>query len=468
MANWAELPEVVLGQILSYVDILDKFCVNKTCKAWALASFRPEAWRNLRISGDKLCLQISCNMMCLDEMISDVQICTELLTFISKGSPAMKHFQIMLCRWFDVKILEIVVSHCKNLIELEVAIWPNTREKLDQKVFEILHSFLSQKHTLQVVRIYDVPVNKHEDGGESRHDNPSLLSFRQYELQQCTKYVPLPFDARHAQHLHEVWLINSFKTHSLSNIMYLVNLTELAVNPQQLNYSLILHLASKSLRNLFIVANENTREFYNSALNDVQWKSIKETGPNLKVHCYFSCMHEWAEKDTIFKSSMPLTSLVYRKNVWLRYPREISEFLTLYSNTLEEFVDYSLSELTYRQGHETFDARIDNWLIIIARNCQRLKWLTVKEPLSSSTILLVATLNRNIAHFLVRDDMIIYKNDVPDAVFPDETSKTIAGIQCETQAQLITNMSELLNLTWTPLPRSNYFAILNEKYKKFK
>ena len=469
MADWTCLPEVVLGKVLSYLEILDKFCISKTCRSWECAAFRPEAWANVHISGEKLFLQITCNMMCLDEMISEQKFSSELLFFVQKGSHLIKNLNITFCRQFDIELFKQLTSDCQYLTSIQLSIWSNTKEKLDMMpIHDCINNLFIKKKDIKVVRIYDVSSGAFPK--KLTDQSPFLDGDVIPGLNVSkSKYPTIPFGASHAQHLKELWIVNSFKLHSLRNILYLVNLTELAINPQHLNHSLLVHLASYSLTDLFIVANENTREFYNEAINDIQWKDIRRNGPTLRVHCYFSCTHEWAEKDVIFKPSMPLASLVYRKNVWLRYPCFISDFMSAYCETLEEFVDYSLSELTYQQGYaKSFLSRMDNWVINIARNCQKLKWLTVKEPLSSASLILIACLNRNIRRFLVRDDMIIYTNDIPDDVFPDEVIRKTVTLFHETPEKLNEKMSEILNTRWTPLSRSNYFAILNNKYKKFK
>ncbi|CAC5416474.1 unnamed protein product [Mytilus coruscus] len=444
MADWTCLPEVVLGKVFSYSEILDKFCISKTCRSWECAAFRPDAWANVCISGEKLLLQITCNMMCLDETISEQKLSSELLFFVQKGSNLIKNLNVTFCRPFDIELFKQLTSDCQNLTSLQLSIGCNTEEKLDMMIHDC-------KLTAESPFL---------DGDVIPRLNVSN-----------SKYPTVPFGTSHAQHLKELWIVNSFlKVHFLRNILYLVNLTELAINPQQLDHSLLVHLASNSLRDLFIVANEKTPSFYNEApISDAQWKDIRRNSPTLRVHCYFSCTHEWADKDVIFKPSMPLASLVYKRNVWQRYPFLIYHFMSAYCETLEEFVDYSLSEGTYEQDYgKTFLPRMDNLVITVARNCQKLKWLTVKEPLSSASLILIACLNRNIRRFLVRDDMIIYTNDIPDDAFPDEVIKQTVNLFHETPEKLNEKMSEILNTIWRPLSRSNYFAILNNKYKKFK
>lgn len=458
MVRWDELPELVLAKISSYCDLLDRVCISKTCRAWEIASYRPEVWTNICISGQKLLLQISCNMMCLDEMISDKQINSDLLNFTRRGSPLTRRLSINLCREFDAEILAIFATSCKNLEHLDISIWPSdSREKLDYTVYDSFRNILYGKNNLHTIRIYEVPL---------------INCFRSVENTHTGEYfrnTTIPFNVSHAQQLKVLWIINSFKSHSLSSLMYLVNLKELAINPQQLNYSLLKHLASKSLRDLYLVANENCREFYNEAMNNTQWEDIRKHGPQLRVHCYFSCNHEWTEKDVILKSKMPLKSLVYRKNVLLRYPGDIFNCLIDHNDTLEEFVDYSMSELTYQQGHdETFENRLDHGIIKLVTNCRQIKLLTVKEPLSIASLAIVAHANPNIKKLLIRSDMILHKNDVPDDVFPNDITKNDASLLCERPELLEAKMSEWLCSPWKSLSRSDYFRFINEKYKNFR
>ncbi|XP_063397768.1 uncharacterized protein LOC134682104 [Mytilus trossulus] len=465
MADWTCLQEVVLGKVLRYSEILDKFCISKTCRSWECAAFRPEAWANVCISGEKL--QITCNIKCLDETISEQKMSSELLCFVQKGSNLIKNLHVTFCKPFDIELFKQVISDCQNLTSLQLSIGCNTDEKLEMLIHDCVNNLFINKKDIKIVRIYDVSLPKKLIDQSPFLDGDVIPGLNVSK----SEYPTVPFGASHAQHLKELWIVNSFlEVHFLRNILYLVNLTELAINPQQLDYSLLVHLASNSLRDLFIVANEKTPTFYNEApINDAQWKDIRRNSPTLRVHCYFSCTHEWADRDVIFKPSMPLASLIYKQNVWLRYPFLIHHFMSAYCETLEEFVDYSLSERTYEQDYgKTFLSRMDELVITVARNCHKLKWLTVKEPLSSASIILIACLNRNIRRFLVRDDMILYTNDIPDDVFPDEVIKQTVNLFYDTPEKLSEKMSEILNTRWTPLSRSNYFAILKNKYKKFK
>lgn len=129
MADWTGLPDLVLGIVLSYSEILDKFCISKTCRSWECAAFRPEAWANVCVSGEKLLLQITCNMMCLDEMISDQKFSSELLFFVQKGSHLIKNLDITFCRPFDIELFQKLTSDCRNLTSLQLSIWSNTKDK---------------------------------------------------------------------------------------------------------------------------------------------------------------------------------------------------------------------------------------------------------------------------------------------------------------------------------------------------
>lgn len=283
MAEWSELPELVIAKISSYCDLIDRVCMSKTCKAWDSATYRPEVWSNVGISGQKLLLQVSMNMMCLDEMISDKQISSDILNFIDKGSPKTRRLSINICREFDAEILETFIAKGKHLEHLEVSIWPpDAGQRLDYKVYESLRKLFQGKYNLHTIRIYEVSLVNY---------------FRSSEI-SCTPSVGtnIPLNVAHAHQLKVLWIVNSFKSHSLSSLMYLVNLKELAINPHQLNFSLLKHLASNSLKNLYLVANENCRDFYNEAMSDEQWKSIRTNGPYLRVHCFLSCNHEWTEK----------------------------------------------------------------------------------------------------------------------------------------------------------------------------
>ncbi|XP_061176291.1 F-box/LRR-repeat protein 21-like [Saccostrea echinata] len=443
MTDWEKTPEVVLGKVFSCLSLVDKVSVYNTCSSWREALGQTGAWHQFQYSESRVWDEIF--EMGIPSSLEDLQQYQEIhqsvLECVERFGRYMRRIYVAIQSTSSFEVYQKIIQNCCNVRKFTLICM--CVELSEMELLKCtLREFLQRNNVIRELEIENV-------------DNSG------------TKNAPLPIGLKQSGCLHSLWIVNSFRSSCLSNLMYLVNLTELAMIPHQLNFSLLKHLASLSLRDLHIVANAQTRGFYNEAISDAQWGEIRKHGPKLRVHCFLATSNEWTEKEVFLKPSMPLASLVYRKNVWIKYLESVCTLMTYHSGTLTTFVDFSLSHQPYNYPvpHCYMD-RVDRHIIRLARLCPRLQTLTIKETLSSAAILLMVYLNKNLTDFLVRRDMILYVNDLPEDLESDSVIKQFIADNYE-RDNFENAVSSLLGTEWHALEVSEFYEIIDFRYSKF-
>ncbi|OWF36000.1 uncharacterized protein LOC110442233 [Mizuhopecten yessoensis] len=441
-ACWEALPEVVLGNVFSNLDIASKIAIRSTCLHWRRASSRPEVWKSFSYS---------------ERMIWESM-------FPLTMPASMEDFERY--RKFHEELLFCVKMYGAFFTDVELEV----KGTQSSEVFDRLSKVSHKVNSLTLLK----RIEGETFSGRLKtaifqfcKRNVRMTNVRIDDLNfQGQKNETLPLGLGHSSCLQKLRIVNSFKDCSLSNLMYLVNLKELTINPNQMNFSLLKHLAGCSLRQLNIMANYKTKDFYNEALSNFHWKEIRKCGPKLRVHCQLAVLHEWTEKEILLKASMPLSSLVYRKNRWVKCWPELGRILSNYGDTLDELVDFSLSERVYNHSDDMeFSDRIDEHILDIIKCCPKLLTFTVKETLSSATILLIAFQKRNFPNLLIREDMIIYLNDLPDDITADVAARNFVDNNWE-KGMFCRAMSFLLGREWHPLNKAEYYQLVQAKYSE--
>ena len=431
--SWSCLPEVPLSLAFSHLELRDKLSVWKTCKRWRYTLERLDSWSILEFSWRKL-LQgnpegiIPHNYEFLEDFDNCMNTCGSCIRDVA--------IHICIAEPNGYQVLETVSKFCCNIRTLSILTYvadnPNPNGTMSDERFTTVIKTLFKRNTkLKAIRVrdfqFDVPKN---------------------EL--------LPFGLQHSDCLGSLDIVNSFKEHSLSNIMWMVNLTELTINPNHLNFSLLKHLTNHSLKDLRIVSNCERYDFYFEAMSEEQWKIVRECGHNLKVHCYLltGWSNVWTDFKTFFKRNMPLYTLVMYGGKWLDSIYLFGKFLCNYKNTLEEYVDFA-PYTTYRMKCPEGDITIDEFVIEVIDNCRKLKTLALyKEVLTASSITHIANSAETLVDLLIQEDKIDFCNDNGTGQNMDMNS-------------LCTVVSSYLGFDWKPLPQSILMEHFHDRYGSY-
>ncbi|XP_045196091.2 F-box/LRR-repeat protein 21-like [Mercenaria mercenaria] len=393
--DWTNLPEVILGNIFRHLPTVDRLSIGTVCVAWENAANRPEVWECFDFSekdvdefgNDLDLLRSELFFSDFDGSIQEAIIDT-YISVIKQFGRSFRQVNVLFKGRNSNRILYTLSDCCCNITHLSL-------QRLPQNV--------------QVVRNHDSSYRQAVYNIIQRNTKLDELIVRDIDnYADSQQKCPLPLGASHSCAIKALTIIQSFQSCNLGNFMYLVNLHELALEPHFLSYSLLHHLAGKSLRVLHILAVSKHMEFYNEALQDWQWREIKKQGPKLCVHCLFRVSHEWTEKDIILKKEIPMKCLKYAKYHLLNYP-VLTGLVCNYSATLVDFIDFSPYQKSYElaQGKRSDQPQINSCILQIVVSCPLLRTLAVKEVLYSQNVLFMLSVNKNL-DILLREDQIEY------------------------------------------------------------
>ena len=436
MADWASLPEMVLAKVFSYLPTYDRVYMGNVCTTWEDAACRPEVWEIFTFSEEYLFLSLGVDyfsgdnhQITLDNVEGNV-LKDIILSVIKNVGRYFKKVNIYYRSQSSNEIMSSIASYCTNIKALKV-----------QRL----------KTNVQVVRNYESSCKQSVWSIIQRNTKLSTIDLRDidgYSINNQKKLLPI--SAAHSVCLTHLYLLQTFQECQLGSLMYLVHLEELALGPHLLSYSLLHHLAGRSLRRLHIVALDMHAEFYNENLQNWQWAEIKKQGPQLRVHCHFGVGHEWTEREIILKREMPLESLVYSKYTPLVY-RNLTDLICSYSNSLVEFIDYSFSYTSYEVDRSAnYRKSVNKDLFQIVDHCKHLKTLAVKETLYSGVILVMAFKNKNL-------QVLLMENQV-------EYGFAFSHLELNISSN---DVDKILQACSTPCTFQNEFLVITERPWKF-
>lgn len=399
--DWTNLPELILGNIFRYLTTPDRLRIGTVCSAWESAASRPEVWESFEFSeidveefGNSLdSLRHELFFSNYDGNVTDA-LSEVYVSAIKMFGRSFRRVNVLYKERSCNNILYTLSDCCCNIVHLKI-------QRLKQNV--------------QVVRNHDSSYKEVVHNILKRNTRLKELHVRGIDTYTVPQHKdPLPIGAVHSYALQKLSIVQSFRSSNLGNLMYLVNLRELALEPQLLSYSLLHHLAGKSLTDLHIVAISKHMEFYNEALQNWQWIEIKKQGTRLRVHCLFSLSHEWTEKEIILKKEMPVKCLKYAKYHLLKYP-VLADLICNYSSTLVEFIDFSFLRKSYKiaQGNGSDRVEINARIFQIVASCALLRTLAVKEVLYSETVLSMLAIRKSL-DILLQEDQLEYSEFISD------------------------------------------------------
>ncbi|XP_060604066.1 F-box/LRR-repeat protein 21-like [Ruditapes philippinarum] len=401
IAEWTNLPEVILGNIFSYLPTVDRLCIGGVCKAWENAVHRPEVWECFEFSEKDVDefgngLDVLRRELSFTHLVGSISkaIVEKYVSVIKQFGRSFRRVKILFRGRHSNRILYTLSNCCLNITNLSVQLMQQNDQVHDCCYIQAIHNIILRNSKLEQLYVRDIDNYSESD---------------------------LPFEASHSYTIKELTIIQSFEFCNLENFMSLVNLRELALEPHFLSYSLLYHLASRSLIKLHILAISKHMEFYNEALQDWQWQEIKKQGPELRVCCLFRVGHEWTTKDIMLKKEIPIKCLRYVSDIkyeLLNYP-VLTNNVCNYSSTLVEFIDFShfLKNYELALGDRSMRLELNRCILKIVLGCTLLRTLAVKEVLYSQNILFMLSVNKHLDIFL-REEQIEYAEFNSDLLHP--------------------------------------------------
>ncbi|XP_076445393.1 uncharacterized protein LOC143283136 [Babylonia areolata] len=425
-ADWSSIPDVVLTTVLGMLPVLDRINMSKVCSTWQEAAARPLVWQRFdyvvecpKDSPIKLESRI-------EELRSAHQQCLQMVE--TYGDKVVAANMVLYCME-SLEVVKKMADKCKNLKYCCLAAIDESRLNMLDIAY-MLSDLMSARldlHGLCLKNLY------------SRIEGD---------------YSDIPVECLNSSSLLKLSLINSFRGANMSQLVSLVNLTELTISPHHLRHYWLSHLTEASLRTLNIVGDldllEGNDTFRYPSEDD--WRSLNKTG-QLHVNCY-----NISVGSELLCPGVPVATLAFY-DTFLVDVSKLPQMTEFYSVTLSTLVSFTTFEgLSIRQKAE------DSTVLEIVQKCPELTTVAVPTELCSSTILLMIQLNPNLTDPLVREDLIKYElNKIPEGLnvskeMHDFTEKNFS------REMFVPAVSRLLKRRWHPLSKKEYNQILHRRY----
>lgn len=221
--------------------------------------------------------------------------------------------------------------------------------------------------------------------------------------------VPGLFDAMancFSECLNSLEMLNVTKVPlGLTDLARFRNLVKLTVSPQHLNEEVLLLLAGLNLLQLHVLQDPYTCEC--EPVSHEAWKLVREMAPCLRVYLEVSGN---TRAQILIQPKAPVYG-VFLRTPYSRLTNDlVMAIVEYYSKTLRYFVQERLPRV---HGPRGIDSRCDSSLLFMARRCLALHTLVIRERISTSTLILLASEGKNLSTLLVRRHGLIKRCDWP-------------------------------------------------------
>lgn len=253
--------------------------------------------------------------------------------------------------------------------------------------------------------------------------------------------------------IQNLCLVNVTSTHCpIMHVGLFLNLKVLIISPQNLDDDVLQLISSTAISDFYIFQN-NYSPNYAAACSEKAWKNFRRDNPKTKVHLR---VESATHKEVILQPSAPIYSITYRtpKN---RAANDIIKIIDLYKYTISTYGHESVPDFN---SSLEFDERIDNLLILMARQCPNLRKLTIREPISTSSLLLLAKIGINLIEINILKSVVVERMDWPKNPEWTDDFYDWLKIASSTIESTEKEISEILRCRWTMMS--------NECFDKFK
>lgn len=449
-SQWDNLPDLLIEDIFSYLSIGERYYASMTCKNWHRAFYLRRVWSNF--------------------LVEDNTLCRRKFNYYSGWNYVLDHMRTQNCftrvgRYF--RGLEFVpIQNFNNMFQfmtlLTFNIQQSRRPNCDSEYYEVGQHITSFKYIFpcnMAMRETD-DVKLFGTGGQLLKTLKTLL----YELNRLRslKLIDLMLERFEAKHLldevlescnfvlQELYLINVTNTHCpIMHTGLFFNLKVLVISPQNLDDDVLQLLSSTALKHLHIFQN-NYSPTTPAACSAKAWKQLRKENPKIKVHLRIETS---SNADITLQPNAPVYSVTYRTGKNQITSAKLIKIVDLYKHTL---TSYGHELLPKYSCPKSFHNRIDSLLVLMARQCPNLTSLTIREKVSTATLLLLAKAGINLRFFHVRQKAIVQKCDWPRNPDWSEDFHEWLKISSRSYESTEKEISKILGYSWTMLSDKSF------------
>ncbi|XP_054272004.1 uncharacterized protein LOC128992449 [Macrosteles quadrilineatus] len=406
--RWCELPDLVLERIFSYLNAEQKYYASLTCSSWNRGFYLSPAWATF--------------------VFRDTTLTRRKFNYYSGWQYILDHIRTQQC-------LSSIGMHIRVLVFSPMINFYNLYEFMNMLSYYAEHQGRDRRtvkgvgsliHTLK----YTFPCNmnpREEDHQRNRRLYGTggkllealkrlmgnLLSLRNLELIDLmldhheALYLLDQVCCNQTETLKRLKLINPTKTAcQLLHVGVFLNLQVLEISPQNLGAEVIYLLGEIRLRHLHILQNRYT-PLDVTAVGSKCWRDCAKRNPGLKVHLR---VESTRERHLLWQEGAPVHTVLYSSPQCKLQTDVVTRAIDLYQEKLCVFGHIGLPRF---HQPKSFNDRIDPFLLMLCRACPKLHTLVVRERISTSTVLLLADVGKNLRHLYIRRNAVILRCDWP-------------------------------------------------------
>ncbi|KAK9732307.1 F-box-like [Popillia japonica] len=449
-SRWADLPDLLLEKIFSYLSIREKYYASLVCKSWYRAFHLPYVWSQFVLedstltrgrfnyySGWQYVLDHLRTQMCLSRVGRNFRH----LTF----EPMMNFYNLY--EFMNMISWYIEQTRIKKIQQADIS---GVGCKIRTLKFTFPCDMSSGDEDAERARLFGT-------GGRLLDGLKRLMS--NLQLLKRLELVDLMLEPREAAHLLDevceiccltlrtLILINTTKfQYQLLHVGVFLNLEVLMISPQNLGSDVIELIGYTKLKHLYIMQNKYTPDdILIKPIPEKIWKICRKNNPELKKYYL-----------RLPANGAPVRSIIYDSPQIGVENDSAMTIIEMYRNDIAVFGHMNLPKV---EKSKSFHERADSTLLLLCRLCPKLTTLIITEWISTTTLLLIATTARNLRYLYVRREAVIKKCDWPQS--PDwsdefyewlkENSRRYSNVESE--------ISQILGYNWRLLSDTEFKMI---------
>lgn len=409
-SNWCYLPNIVLEEVFSYLSPKERYYAGLVCRQWYSALYLPTVWNNF-IVDDRTLTRPKYNyysgwQYCLDHMRT--QNCLARIGKYLRG--------IEFRPWHSFNNIYQFVTMLSW--SMDKSNEPNPQPELigmGRRIRSLVYHFpcnMSQPNDPEGIKLFGT-------GGQLLKGLKELLQrLTDLHTLKLVDFVLERFEANHlldevvcscCTKMRVLNLVNVTTTHCpIMHVGLFLNLQVLTISPQNIDDDVLSLLADTKLRHLHLLQNCYTPKYVTiSACGVKAWRSLKKTNPRMRVHLRLENLDDG---EVVLQPEAPVHSITYCAPQARIRPELVVRMVDHYRNTLAVYGHELLPRFS---SPKPFHNRIDSLLLLMCRQCFNVDTLTIREKVSTSTLLLIAKTAKNLRNLYVRRFAVILRCDWP-------------------------------------------------------
>ncbi|KAK3612625.1 hypothetical protein CHS0354_042135 [Potamilus streckersoni] len=391
--GWVNLPDIILEDVFTLLYPKERHQASMVCHHWYQAFYSPRAWETFILKGRVLTKK---KFHPMKGWVREVcprktQVCLQKLGFLFK--------RIIIAPTGDFYSLHVFLSILDSFLEMKPLPVLNT--------FHFTFACESRSHAGKNVFGTGGKILEEITSLISRIKGLKNLTLRQLLLDVCDSVDMLePALQSSAETLTRLELINCSKIkHPMPGIAQFENLQCLVITPQHLDDEIVLLLAGMGLLDLRIVQDQYTCDAEHVSAE--AWRLVKEAAPFMKVTLE---VRDLCTDKLLLQPHAPVHRIIFSSPYSLVAEEDILSVIHYYHQTLHTFAQVGWPR---KHGSRSFYNRGDTILVSLIRGCPKLRTLSIRERISTATLLILATEGRGLRKLLVRQNALLKKRDWP-------------------------------------------------------